>query len=407
MPGALVISVGGTPEPVVYTLRETSPEFTCFFVSQQSVDLIGEIKSRVGERFDDLKVLVDDKDDLIACYEKAVECLRRTEERGWKADSIIIDYTGGTKAMTAALAMAAVVRGVRFSYVSGRERDKGGLGRVVTGTELRRIDVSPWQLFAVQERKRIAQYFNAHQYEAAAMILHDVAPHVREEDRRLFDLLARAARGYADWDRFEHGQALAQLAGAKKELELVAVGGDLQEFLSAVSRGVEFLGRLKQKTASYKRPHPLLLADLLANADRRIEEGKHDDAVARFYRALELQGQIAFEGAFGRPTSSVEAERIPESLREEYGSRYLGKDRKLQLPLYAVYRALAERGDEAGRRFMEVRADVEKILDCRNSSILAHGLRPVGGEQAKRLREIVLALLPERPEFPHFPQLPW
>ncbi len=102
MPGALVISVGGTPDPVVYALREASPEFVCFLVSQRSMDLLGEIKARVERRFDDYKVPIDDPDDLIECYQKAVECLRRTEARSWAPESIVVDYTGGTKTMTAA-----------------------------------------------------------------------------------------------------------------------------------------------------------------------------------------------------------------------------------------------------------------------------------------------------------------
>ncbi|MGH7858835.1 MAG: TIGR02710 family CRISPR-associated CARF protein, partial [Candidatus Binatia bacterium] len=223
MPGALVISVGGTPEPVVYALRETAPDFVCFLASQKSVFVIGEIGSRAAGRFGDAETfLIDDPDDLVRCYEKAVECLRRTEARGWAPESIVVDYTGGTKSMTAGLAMAAIARGIRFSYVGGRERDKEGLGRVVTGSELRRIDVSPWQLFAVQERKRIAQYFDAHQYAAAAMALRDVAPHVREGHRRIFELLARAAEGYADWDRFDHERALAHLAALRREFEPAA-----------------------------------------------------------------------------------------------------------------------------------------------------------------------------------------
>ncbi len=303
--------------------------------------------------------------------------------------------------------MAAIARGIRFSYVGGRERDKEGLGRVVTGSELRRIDVSPWQLFAVQERKRIAQYFDAHQYAAAAMMLHDIVPHVRERDRRIFDLLAGAAEGYAGWDRFDHDYALQQLAMLRRQLEAAALGSELEEFVSSIGRGDDLLGRLKPATANFKRPHVLLLSDLLANADRRIEEGKHDDAVARLYRALELQGQIAFERVFGQETSKVEVRSLPDGLRDEYARKYPGDDDKLRLPLFAVYRALAEQGDEVGKRFLEAWGEVRKILESRNSSIIAHGLRPIGEEQARKFRGIVVTFLPEGLELPRFPRLPW
>ncbi|OQX91368.1 MAG: hypothetical protein B6D58_08485, partial [candidate division Zixibacteria bacterium 4484_95] len=48
---------------------------------------------------------------------------------------IVIDLTGGTKQMSAALALAATEQGLKVSYVGGEERTKDGLGTVVSGTE--------------------------------------------------------------------------------------------------------------------------------------------------------------------------------------------------------------------------------------------------------------------------------
>lgn len=407
MAKAMVVSVGGSDDPVVFSLQEEKPEFVCFLVSQRSIDLVGRIKERAKLAFDDLKVLAEDPDDIVACYEKAVECLRRAKDKGYTPDEIVVDFTSGTKPMTAALAMAAFTSGSRFAYVSGRERDAGGLGRVRAGTENRVIRVNPGQLFAVEAKQRIAQHFNTFQFVAAAAALREASFHVRAEDRLLFEALALAAEGYALWDRFEHERALDVLARVQRAPGFPAPLATLDEFASVVAGGVRFLGLLKKSTAHFKRGDALSVADLLANAERRIDEGKFDDAVARLYRALELHGQIEFEHVFRCATSDATIEALPESLREEYASRYRAAGGKVQVPMFAAYRALADSGSDSGRRFVDSRSDIDKILTSRNSSILAHGLRPIGEEQAQRIREIACGFLPEAGDLPRFPKLPW
>ena len=156
---AMIISVGGTSEPVVSSLLDHKPEYVCFFASQQSLDNIGEIKKQTkkkGHVFNDYKVICDDKDDLIHCYERAVECTKNLTQKSFDPAEVVVDYTGGTKTMSAALALSAVGHGYSFSYVGGEKRTKNGLGVVVTGTEVVKKDVSPWQIFAVEEKKRIS-----------------------------------------------------------------------------------------------------------------------------------------------------------------------------------------------------------------------------------------------------------
>jgi CRISPR-associated protein (TIGR02710 family) len=409
MAGALVISVGGSPQPVIFSLRCHEPQFVCFLASQRSIDLIGDVKAAIGRALRDEKVLVDEPDDLVGCYEKAVECLTRTERAGFDADATVVDYTGGTKAMTAALAMAAVSRGVRFSYVGG-ERDLDGLGRVVSGGERLRLNVGPWQLFAVEEKRRIAQYFNGRQYAAAALSIRDLLPRARPSERLFLEPLLVITEGYGAWDRFDHRTAIRSLERGRGVLaERVSATGraNAEPFLEVVGDNLALLRSMEAATQNFARPDQHLAGDLIANADRRIDEGKFDDAVARLYRALELWGQIAFEHAVGTPNASVPVGRLPPSLREEYALRYRRAEGTVALPLTATFRVLAELGDDVGSRFLAQESNLKKILDARNHSILAHGLRPITREQAARFRKIVTEFLPADLPIPRFPRLPW
>lgn len=62
MPQAMIVSLGGSPEPLIKTLSEQCPQIVCFLASQESVDLVGKVKdgaTNAGVSFRDHKVLVE------------------------------------------------------------------------------------------------------------------------------------------------------------------------------------------------------------------------------------------------------------------------------------------------------------------------------------------------------------
>lgn len=164
----MIITVGGTPQPIIKTILEHQPSFVCFLTSQDSVDKVTEVKEGLGQlEKRDRKVIVDDVNDLVNCYTKALECVRWIERENVPPERVIVDYTGGTKSMSVAVALACVSRGYHFSYVGGTQRTKGGLGTVIDGTQEVWTEVSPWTLFAVEERRRMADFFNTYRFSAA------------------------------------------------------------------------------------------------------------------------------------------------------------------------------------------------------------------------------------------------
>ncbi len=395
MATAMIISVGGTPEPIVRTLVEHRPEFVCFFGSEETIERVGEIKrlaAEAGVEVRNRNVMARDPQDLVACYRDALEAAGRLEEAGVVPEQVVVDYTGGTKTMSAALALATVGKGYRFSYVGGRERTKQGLGVVVSGTEEVRTGVSPWQLFAVEEKRAFASLFNRHLFASAEEVLARAVRHAAEE-KDLLEALARLARGYRQWDAFRHAEAKVEVAAGVAGLGTwvrFRPDSGLETALAAAEQSLIFLNRLQEGTRGFKRRHRLQAADLLSNARRRAEVGRHDDAVARVYRALELVGQIAFEDTFGCDTGAADPKRLPEELRAEYAACYAGRDgQTLQLPLFATFRALEVAGRPEGRAFAARREELDKLLYARNHSILAHGFEPVAPDLPERFEGLV------------------
>lgn len=410
---AMIISVGGTIEPIVTSLIAHCPCYVCFFASQRSLETIGDIKRRVNQRglaFQDYKVICDDINDLVHCYEKALHCVEAIPAEFSGPGDVIVDYTGGTKTMTAALTLATVGHGYSFSYVGGGERTKDGLGVVCSGHEVVRMGISPWQIFAVEERKRVSLFVSLYQYEAALATIGETLSALGAPDRQIWSALARVLEGFLCWDNFAHSDAVKHFAEGLKQLEICAkfpIQPSLKDYLEQATGCFSFLRDMSEKTSFFKKLHAMTVRDLVSNARRRSLQGKYDDAVARLYRALEMTGQIAFEKETGCSTSAASPEAIPERLRDEYVQKYgQTPDRKLKLGLFATFRTLKERDNVLGLKFDEHRDALNHLLSARNNSILAHGVTPITGITYEKFERIIIDLFVDGPLI-DFPRLDW
>ncbi|MBF0121386.1 MAG: TIGR02710 family CRISPR-associated protein [Desulfobacterales bacterium] len=408
---AMIISVGGTIEPIVTSLLQHKPEYVCFFASQQSIDKIGEIKDKLREKgllIKDYKVICDNVDDLLHCYEKALECAEKIKKEGIDASQVIVDYTGGTKTMTAAIALATVGHGYNFSYVGGKERTKEGLGIVVSGTEVVKTGVSPWHIFAVEEKKRISLFVSSFQYEAAIVTIEKTIENLIPKEKEIWNAILHTLKGYLEWDNFNHRAAIHNIERGLKKLEgfkNFTEGKSLCEYISKVNENLNFLNELKEKTDSFKKIDPMLISDVISNAHRRYLQNKYDDAVARLYRSLEMIGQMAFEKLIGCSTSDVKLEKVPEKFKEEYKNRYKSPEsKKIQIGLLATFNILKEMNDPVGHLYFQNEVDLKSILTTRNHSILAHGLQAVQKETYEKLSKIIRDIFVDS-DLITFPQL--
>lgn len=398
---SLIVSVGGTVAPVVKTISEHNPQYVCFFCSQLSVEKIPEIRQQLAEQlgenkptFTAHKVMVDDENDLIHCYQKARECVDQLDTWGVAASSAMVDYTGGTKTMSVALGLAIVREGFEFSYVGGDKRTKDGLGVVVDGSEIVRAGINPWALFAVDEHRLVIKYFNRYQYIAAKevsdMLINksELNPNLKQ----LFKIISELAVVYDQWDKFQHSEAIKGFKHVIEHLNsYVSVGGKTkyQGLLTEVQNNFERLKELAIDTKQFKKPSRSLIIDLIANAERRAAENKYDDAVARLYRALEMVAQVAIT----EPPLSVESAsnfpeaKLPEALKEDYVKQY-SRDGKIKLGLEALFKVLnsIDPPHPHAQTFWAYYERLRNVQNARNQSILAHGLTPVEKTTYEALR---------------------
>lgn len=410
----LICTVGGSPEPIVAALKQWRPVRVRFVHTPATKDKVAEIIPKARDegvnldagRYDRLEL--PDEQDFTSC----VEHLRglTDEVRAWVARGddcqVVVDITGGTKCMTAAMAIQASHWPCLFSYVGGKERTKDGVGIVVSGTEIVRHAQNPWDALGHQAVDDFVVLFDQHAYLAAANLAAATMRRVSRPDRkRELSSLEQLAKALDAWDRFDHTTSKSLLASVSKSAnDLRAALGPTRgdRVLAGAAQLMTHLGQLGQAQPP-SRHHVL---DLLANAKRRKDEGRFDDAVARLYRALEAIAQVSLKEGHGvESTEKVPLERVPEALRTTWAAH--ANEGVVALGLQDDYALLAALGDPIGQKFQGAGLSGTKSpLVARNRSILAHGFERVTDAVFDKLWTSALCLANvDVASLPSFPEL--
>jgi CRISPR-associated protein (TIGR02710 family) len=393
----LISTVGGDPKPLIVGLREAAPGRVWFVCTQEFKDNLEEIISSASDGLagfgqgrcqplilcsgarqtpahEDLPNIVDQ------LHERLTPCVEAWLEHG--DGEIFVDITGGTKTMSTALALWAdsLEARVTYQYIGGERRAAEG-HRVEPGAERPRVHTSPWQLTRLRVVRDYAKLFDACAFKQAIELISPYQQSVTSEsDKRELNALNKLASTFAHWDLFDHGRAHVEIKHALKSKN------DLSSALgrgSAAKLVIDTLDVLKERLAQLNRnpqdPSQERLLDLLANAERRHEEGRYDDATARSYRAIEAVAQLRL-GEHGIDTKQVRREQVPADHRERFAAKFAGGE-PTKFALQDAYSLLEALGDELGRRFREL----DPPVDSRNTSILAHGWKRVNQKVAERL----------------------
>jgi len=216
----------------------------------------------------------------------------------------------------------------------------------------------------------VERSLKGYDYVAAQEQLHSL---VRPRDlsaplRRRVNYLRSICQSLTAWDVFDHSQALECIEGdaftrsPKLRSRLLQPLKRLVGLRTWLAEG----GPLPAQTSGYE-----LVEDLQLNAGRRAQSGRYDDAVGRYYRALEMLAQMRLKLHYGVDTSAVSPEHIPEPHRAKYLSPKLG--------LRQAYELLQDLQDPIVGPIYEPQSKLLlNALNTRNASLFAHGYQPIG-----------------------------
>src|SRR3972149_2772371 len=258
---ALLISMGGSPERVIYSINELKPECLCFFASEETRMLINnDVLPKLSNRPVWMaEIITGDADDLLSCY-KAINDKWKELQKNWRLQSgdWVVDYTGGTKPMVAALVLSTINDTSGYRYISGKERTKGGTGIVIDGKEQVLHQINPWDQLAVKERQDASVLFGRARYKQVAEIFAGVAMRVSGGEKHLYKALSDVAEGYGLWDNLEHkyDDAVARLYRAVEAYAQIRLAGrgintsDVQENQLPPDLSQEFANKFRSEIDS-------------------------------------------------------------------------------------------------------------------------------------------------------------
>ncbi|MCS6867906.1 TIGR02710 family CRISPR-associated CARF protein [Thermus sp.] len=383
----LILTVGQTIEPLEFSLTEHAPLSGVVFVaSQSSYPVAGELLRRYGDHFRHYTLLLNDHEDLNEAYRKGIEALRKALE--WDGRPILADISGGTKTMVAGLTLALSGKGVTFSYVGGSQRDSQG--RVVSGSERMRHLEDPTYRYGLREWEGFRRAWNGADFRAAQDFLSELlARPLTPSEERFYTHLRGVAEGMLDWDLFHHKAAWQKLEEHLEPALAVAEAWGHGAKVRVLQELKEAKGRLRAILDKEGKPTLALLADLMANAERRAARGRHDDALARLYRAVELAAEADLYERTGIELRNPST--YPDSLQDLKARKVSGLKEALGL-IFEIDTRLGHSGTLAQRLYGDYTGRLQGLLQQRNQSILAHGIKPVRPEVLEGLRSYLAEL---------------
>lgn len=264
---------------------------------------------------------------------------------------ITVDFTRGTKAMSAAMVLASVSHGINsLRYIVGKRNHRG---TVEAGMEEVR-EFNAENALAAKKLDLAYDFFRSGDFAAAKRVLPQ--PSGSSAAASLSRYVGPIADFYAAWDRFDYKAA--------KEVQFASPPFESQwdNFmpLEDTKKVLDLLSRVASE--KHKADYRLaLIADVFANAERRIKRNMFEDALLMLSRAFDLVVSVRL----------LKFDIDPDKERRADG-RPAGMDDKMDI--------LKKKGDLLCKDLRELR----DVVTQRNNSICTHGYAAKGQEQFVR-----------------------
>ena len=391
-------------EPLRRSIAEGPWRKVVLLPSQETKDYARTLSEEITEPPVEIRPLAkpDMENNADDCYAHFDWLISELRAEGIRPEDMVVDFTRGTKVMSAALVLCAVRHDLLdMRYIHGKRDTRGN---VRPGSEkLLHIKTT-----VATGRRRIATaygFFKRGNFAAALDVLPDPSNPFRDlwpED--LLELAAYVrpmAAFYAAWDRLDYRTAdsveLAPKLARPSEWDDLFPSREMRDWVAALAVPVAETSGPREAPAMAARLRRLA-PDLLANGERRIRDLQFEDAVLRAYRIVELIGQARlFEHGLDSaslPADHPAVQRLEKDIAKKRGVQLdRNKDGTLMASREKVARLLKRLNDPFGQAlitFAETPAQLKPTV--RNNSILIHGFEAVGPEDAKPLADLYARL---------------
>ncbi len=426
----LVVSVGTSYEPIVLDISLLLPMRVLFIYTEKSEETLNKVIEYCNLKateYDKQKVGDTDPIDIYRVIKNAYMKWNRPER-------MYIDFTGGTKAMSAAAALAGAMINVQMVYVASDDY-LVDFRKPRPGSENLIYIENPLSVFGDLEIDKAIALFRRFNFAGARERLFSLKETIPEpEMRQQLHFIYLLADAYDAWDSLEFERARDSLSDLYRQLRR-----DIRihpEFMLAENmeqireQGLQLqkLGLIPEMIRNKKNEEILkdseiiypLMFTMQMNAKTREQQGKLDMATLLLYRLLEMmeQRRLSHYGLFVsemqyskmnvKKTGIEEIKKLNDDekvewLRKEVISikeKLFRNNRANYLPdpvsLMDGYIILAALRDPVlqikKNDSLLILKRMRSVVHLRNNSIFAHGLGPVSAADYGKFRNFVLEL---------------
>lgn len=424
----MIISVGTSYEPIVLDIQLLQPGKLLFLYTDTSHETMAKVIDYCGldpTRYD--KSLVSEVDPMDIYRE-----IKGFYLRCGKPGKMYIDFTGGTKAMSAAAALAGAMIDVQMVYCSTDDYLLD-FRKPNPGSERLIYIENPLAVFGELEIEKAFELFDKHNFAGAKekfSILKESLP--EPELRQQLGFVSLLAASYEAWDALDFLPAYENMLQLQREIERDRkLHRDflLMDFSLHIDRQRIMLEHLSKIPALQEERNMQAILDdtdilhalaltIYQNAKTREEQEKYDMATLLLYRLLEMMSQRRlsrykiFPSHPDYPHALFNLNRFPElrNLNADARVEWLSTrfrnisetvfrkepDRYLPAPIASLdgFILLAAMGDPlvGNGKLADAVSMIKRIRSMvylRNNSIFAHGLGPVSHKDFSRFRTFV------------------
>lgn len=429
----LVVSVGTSYEPIVLNISLLQPKQVLFLYTDKTKQYLDKIVRNCALDLSQIIMRKISGTNPLDIYRE----IKQVYLEWNRPEKIYIDFTGGTKSMSAAAAMAGAMVHAQLVYV-GTEEYLTDFRKPRPGSERLYFIANPLKIFGDLEIGKTMTLFSERNYAGVREKLEELKGGVPEPNiRQQLTFLYLLAKMYEQWDALDFISAYETSVKLMHELKRDRdtypnfVLMDQIDFLQCQSDVLRELSQIPEmirtkdnvvvlETEEYIFP---LIFTMYLNAMRREYQEKYDMATLLLYRVLEMIEQRRLI-VYNLYVSNMQYDMI--HFRKERNQEYLDCPEKERETLLKekVFQIEKKLFGHANRSFLPERVSllegfiillaledeismldhghpinklkrIRSMVYLRNNSIFAHGLGPVGKEEYCKFRDFVTLLLKE------------
>lgn len=399
---ALVITVGTTLDPIIESIRKNDADFVYLVygrsLSPEQRPNPFDIAYRAKQKAEELGKAVttkeiDNPEDIDTCISIFRELTKELSE----FDEVIVNFTGGTKPMSAAAFYVFLTEMIPsklvFEYVGGKKRDEHGR---VTRMEMKKS----YRTASEELVKKIISYTQNSQFFFAK----ELSKSLPEKSKYKF--IKKATEAFWLWDSFEYEKAVKILNEIGKVAETL-IGeptfNNIPENVVKLRNIGNIIISALRKMRKYQvekiigdvKKCYILSLDAIANAERRLKTHNYTEAVLRAYKAIEIATQVKLLEKGINPWK-INWSKITNYRKLLTSLGY--KDEKHAPQQLTLWNGLYVLDFITSPKLMDkIHRDLQFISQLRNNSTLEHGYSPISRENAekavKKSLEIVKTIL--------------